>query len=118
MKYRDIDIDQALYQFLIEKETVEAVIDWRMSLPVKVSKSQLVFNRAFRMARECVDTGEYDTPDDALIRWMESGWTGMCYVLKEAQKLAEDGRRSTRDMTIKEEFSHDWAPKDDTKRLN
>ena len=84
MIYRDVDISQ-IALFDCSEEVAKAVVDWRLD-GIKKGCSDLVFNRALKTAIKCVQTGEFDCVNDVLIRWMESGWTGIKYVLQEAQR--------------------------------
>jgi hypothetical protein len=101
-KYRDIDLSQiALYH--VSEDCAKALIDWRAQ--IKKPMNQRIFDNALKQAVEC---SMYDmTAEEALDRWMESGWTGMKWVLAEAKR---EGQGSTRQRSLREDLTDtSWA---------
>ena len=111
MKYKDIDLSQIdLYH--VSEDCAKALIDWRAK--IKKPMNQRVFDNALKQACEC---SLYDmTAEEALDRWMESGWTGMKWVVKEAKAQHQETisqtatHGSTRQRTLKADLTDTtWA---------
>ena len=85
MIYKSIDISQC-HDYLVDEDCAKAVIDWR--LQTKKGMTQRIFDNAMKQAEECSLYGM--EPEEALDRWMESGWTGMKWVLSEAKSELEN----------------------------
>ena len=81
MKYKGIDVSQASL-YCIDEDLAKEVIDWRAS--IKRPMTQRVFNSMMKQATECALYGA--TQEEAVVRWMESGWTGMKRVLAEYKR--------------------------------
>ena len=114
MIYRKIDISEAVH-YNVSDDVAKALIDWRID-SVKKPITQRIFDNALKSSVKCVNAGwsMIQSEEDALDKWMESGWTGMNWVLKMAteQALAEKakGVRSTRDQSLQEELlDRGWA---------
>ena len=83
MKHKNIDISQC-HSYLISEDCAIAVIDWRIQ--TKKGITQRIFDNALKQAVSCLNYGM--TAEEALDRWMESGWTGMKWVIEEAKRSA------------------------------
>ena len=108
MIYKKIDISEVKF-YLVSEECAKAVIDWRIK--VKKGINQRIFDNALKKAQECTAFGL--SQEEALDRWMESGWTGMKWVLEEAKRgFAEASGGSTRKASLDNDL-HDrsWADK-------
>ena len=90
MIYKAIDISQSSMYFVSE-ECAKAVIDWRIQ--IKKGITQRIFDNALKQAAECAMYGI--TAEDALDRWMESGWTGMKWVLAEVKRERNESSSPT-----------------------
>lgn len=117
MKYRDIDLTH-IELYHVYEDCAKAVIDWRAK--IKKPMNQRVFDNALKQAAEC---SLYDmTAEEALDRWMESGWTGMKWVLKEAKTEHEQQSRrnlSTRDRPLAQDLMDtSWADENQALRYD
>lgn len=106
MIYKKIDISQAHF-YQVDDDCAKALIDWRIES--KKGINQRVFDNALKKAQECAQYGL--TQEEAIDRWMESGWTGMKWVLEEAKRDAvSTSQSSTRSSSILHDVHNtDWA---------
>lgn len=105
--YKKIDISQCSLYFVSE-ECAKAFIDWRIQ--TKKGITPRIFNNTLKQAVECVQYGL--SAEDAMDRLMETGWTGMKWVLAEAKREAAEQSqgRSTRDRPLAEDLTdRSWA---------
>ena len=101
MIYKKIDISKAAFYFVSE-DCAKALVDWRID--TKKGITQRIFDNSLKKAVQCMSYGV--EAEEALDRWMESGWTGMKYVLMEYQReRAESGARSTRDISVMDDLN-------------
>lgn len=105
--YKKIDISDLPAE--LSEEAAKGIIDWRIAS--KKGISQRIFNNAISVGIQCVTMKYYPNIDDVFLRWEESGWTGIKYVLKEAEREAAQNF-SLRDSPIQARL-HDtsWAPR-------
>ena len=113
--YKSIDVTFALSAGC-SLDAAKGVIDWRIKS--KKGVSQRVFDSAVNTAVECVNSTPYDCIDDVFLRWEESGWSGIKYVLVEARKMEaqaeEEGQKRLSRPTRESSLHHDltdrsWA---------
>lgn len=105
MKYKDIDLSQIAFYFVSE-ELAKEVIDWR--LKAKKPMTQRVFDNALKKALECQLYGW--TAEEALERWVESGWSGIKYVVEEAKREQATRATTLRTRTVAEDLTDvSWA---------
>lgn len=104
-KYKKIDISQAA-SFFVSEDCAKALVDFRVG--IKKPMNQRIFDNALKQAAECSLLGM--TAEAALDRWMESGWTGMKWVLKEAQ-TDHDERMKQRTSLLDDLTDRTWANK-------
>ena len=91
MIYKKIDISKAALYFVSE-DCAKALVDWRID--TKKGITQRIFDNSLKKAVQCMSYGV--EAEEALDRWMESGWTGMKYVLMEYQReRTETGTRGS-----------------------
>ena len=114
-EYKGIDLIIA-FKHGVSEDVAKEVIDHRIKR--RESTSKKVMERAWKISEEShnINPKLHPSPDDALLRWLESGWTGIHHILNEAKKDLEsqniafsNGVRSTRDLTLKEELNREWA---------
>lgn len=105
--YKKIDISQCGLYFVSE-ECAQAFIEWRIQ--TKKGITQRIFDNTLKQAVVCSQHGL--SAEDAIDRVMESGWSGMKYVLAEAKREAAEQSqgRSTRDRPLAEDLTdRSWA---------
>ena len=104
MQYKKINLKKAKLNN-IEESLAKELIDWRAS--IKRPMTQRVFDTAIKQAIECQQYGA--TIEEALVRWRESGWTGMKWVLAEYERESKESK-STRSRSIKTDLNdRGWA---------